>query len=345
MAARERWFLAPTHKRQGPVPLAQLVEGLLRLPDPRACLVWRHGLPAWTAAGEVPEVDQHLAPFVAARKPAAPRVERAAEAASDIGRIEPPRPRSRPAGRAPAGAPPSPLIYLGAGAGAVALTVLVWVFWPKPAPRAPMTGAAPGIITLKEGSSSGAAAPSGSGPSGAAPVPTAPSGPASPSTSGGASTLPPRKATGGPTTGAPVAGGAPATTPGAAPQGGFAGWSDQEGQLPASELAKLRGVAGWSEASLEFTVYNGSTWRITQLFVLPSRLKDDNFVDDERPLGLLPAGAQVDQGVDKLLSKVAPDRRKPGVNPLDTGKFVAEAGSRPEAFRAPIVGAMGYPPR
>ena len=68
-------------------------------------------------------------------------------------------------------------------------------------------------------------------------------------------------------------------------------------------------------------------------------------MDDEKPLGLLPAGAQMDQGVDKLLSKVAPDRRKPGVNPLDTGKFVGEAGARPEAFRAPIVGAFGYPPR
>jgi GYF domain 2 len=341
--ARERWFLAPTHKRQGPVPLAQLVEALLRLPDARACLVWRHGLPAWTAAGEVAEVDRHLAPFVAARKPAAPQVERAAEAASGVGRNEVVRPR--PAGRAPAAVPPSPLVYLGAGAGAIVLAVLVWVFWPKsPAPKAAMTGAAPGIITLKEGSSSGAGAPSGSVPSGAAPVTAPPSGSAAPpSTTGGASTMPPRKATG-----APAGSGAPATTPGAAggaAQGGFAGWSDQEGQLPASELAKLRGVAGWSESSLELTVYNGSTWRITQLFVLPSRLKDDNFVDDDKPLGLLPAGAQVDQGVDKLLSKVAPDRRKPGVNPLDTGKFVAEAGSRPEAFRAPIVGALGYPPR
>ena len=35
------------------------------------------------------------------------------------------------------------------------LAVLVWVFWPKPTPRAAMTGAAPGIITLKEGSSAG----------------------------------------------------------------------------------------------------------------------------------------------------------------------------------------------
>jgi hypothetical protein len=332
--ARERWFYAPTHKRQGPVALAQLVEGLLRLPDPRACLVWKHGLPAWTAAGEVVEVDRHLAPFV---KPAAPRVERPAEAVDDRGEA----PRPRPAVRAAAAAPPSPFVYLGAGAGVVVLAVLVWVFWPKSPPkRAAVTGPAPGIITLKEGSTPGVPAAGGA-------LPANPAGSSSGEVPPGGAPLTPPPATAAPAT-APPRTTTPVTTPGAAgpaAQGGFSGWSDQEAQLPAGELAKLRAVAGWSEATLELTVYNGSSWRITQLFVLPSRLKDDNFVDDAKPLGLLPAGAQMDQGVDKLLSKVAPDRRKPGVNPLDTGKFVAEAGARPEAFRAPIVGAFGYPPR
>ena len=43
--------------------------------------------------------------------------------------------------------------------------------------------------------------------------------------------------------------------------------------------------------------------------------------------------------------KVAPDRRKPGVNPLDTGPLAAEVGPRPEAYRWAIEGARGYPPR
>ena len=93
------------------------------------------------------------------------------------------------------------------------------------------------------------------------------------------------------------------------------------------------------------TVYNGSAWRITELLVKPRRLVKDTFVEDERPLTLLPVGAQVEQGVDQLMNRVAPDRRKAGVNPLDTGKFVGMAGERPEAFGASIVGAKGYPPK
>jgi hypothetical protein len=304
--ARERWFYAPTHKRQGPVPIAQLVEALLRLPDPRSCLIWKHGLPAWTPAGEVSEVDRHLAPFVAARRPA-PRAERPEAGPAGAGRAEAEgeRFRPRPAARAPAAAGPSPLVYAGAGAGVLVLGLLVWLFWPKSPPPRPKTAAAggssPGVITLKEGDPSGS--PAGSGGGGTAPASAAPG------------------------------------------QPGFAGWSDQEANLPNAELVKLKAVAGWAERTLEVTVYNGSTWRVTELLVRPNRLVKDNFVEDQRPLTLLPVGAQVEQGVDQLLSKVAPDRRKPGVNPLDTGKFVANAGDRPEAFRAPIVGARGYPPR
>ena len=299
--ARERWFFAPTHKRQGPVALGQLVKGLLRLPDPRACLVWKSGLPAWTPAGDVPDVDRHLAPFVVARKPKTPTpAEREAEApASDTlkGQGVGSRAHARTGAARAKAAGPSPLVYGGAGAGLLVLGVLVWLFWPKTPPPRPKgtAGTSPGIITLKEGD----------------PIPGASPGSAS-------------------------------TGPG---QGGFAGWSDQEASLPSSELAKLRQVAVWSETTLEVTVYNGSTWRITELFVRPSRLTKDNFVDDERNLNLLPVGIAVEEGVDQLMNKVAPNRRRAGVNPLDTGKFVAQAGNRPGAFRAPITGAKGYPPK
>ena len=300
--ARERWFYAPTHKRQGPVALAQLVEGLLRLPDPRACLVWKNGLPAWTPAGDVADVDRHLAPFVVARKP---KTAAEGEAEGDFspgrgeggeGRV---RGRAGPA-RARKASGPSSLVYAAASGGVVVLAVLVWLFWPKsppPRPKGTGSGSSAGIITLKEGDP--VSAPS------AGPAPTGPA-------------------------------------PG---QAGFAGWSDQETALPSSELVKLRQVAVWSEKTLEVTVYNGSTWRITELFVRPSRLTKDIFVDDEKLLSLVPVGVAVEEGVDQLMNKVAPNRRKAGVNPLDTGKFRAVAGHRPEAFRAPIVGATGYPPK
>jgi hypothetical protein len=300
--ARERWFFAPTHKRQGPVPLAQLVEALLRLPDPRSCLVWKNGLPAWTPAGDVGDIDRHLAPFVAARKPSAVRAEREAEESAEAIRAEAAaeRGRTRATTRAAKAAGPSPLVYMGAGAGALVLAGLVYAFWPKsppPRPKGAAGDSSPGVITLKEGD---------------------------------------------PTSGSGTGTGGSATGPG---QPGFAGWSDQESNLPNAELSKLRAVAGYAEDSLEVTVYNGGTWRITELLVRRSRLVGDNWVEDDRPLTLLPVGAQVEQGVNKLLDKVAPDRRKPGVNPLDTGKFVGKAGARPEAFKAPIIGARGYPPK
>jgi len=300
--ARERWFYAPTHKRQGPVPLAQLVEGLLRLPDPRSCLVWKNGLPAWTPAGDVVDIDRHLAPFVATRKPTAARAEREAAESAEASRAETAaeRTRNRAAARATKAGGASMLVYGGAGAGALVLAGLIFYFWPKspPRPAGGASGSSPGVILLKEGD---AAAPGGTG-----------------ATGGGAA------------------------GPG---QPGFAGWSDQEANLPNAELTKLRGVAGYAEDTLEVTVYNGGSWRITELFVRRSRLENDNWVEDDRPLTLLPVGVQVEQGVDRLLDKVAPDRRKPGVNPLDTGKFVGKAGARPPAFKAPIIGARGYPPK
>lgn len=302
--ARERWFFASSHKRQGPMPLAQLVEGLLRLPDPRSSLVWKHGLPAWTPAGDVADVDRHLAPFVAARKPAPKAVDRAAEAALERQREEEAeRLRPRPTARAKSAAGPSPLMYAGGGVGVLVLGLLVWLFWPKappPRPKSAAGGTSPGLITLKEGDPTGTPGPGSATGGGSGPAPG---------------------------------------------QAGFAGWSDEEARLPNAELARLKGVAGWAEKSLEMTVYNGSAWRITELLVKPRRLVKENFVEDERPLTLLPVGAQVEQGVDQLMNRVAPDRRRAGVNPLDTGKFVGMAGDRPEAFGASIVGARGYPPK
>ena len=68
-------------------------------------------------------------------------------------------------------------------------------------------------------------------------------------------------------------------------------------------------------------------------------------MDDDTPILLLPPDVAMDDEVASLLSKVAPDRKKPGVNPFDTGKFAGQAGPRPEAFRCEIVSARGYPPR
>jgi hypothetical protein len=115
--------------------------------------------------------------------------------------------------------------------------------------------------------------------------------------------------------------------------------------LPASELAKLRGVAGWSGETLSITLYNGSTWRVTELLVKTGRLEGDTFVEAPSPALLLPVTEQIDSGVDKLLRRVAPDRRKPGTNPFDTGAFEGKVGPRPEAYQQKIVGAKGYPPR
>jgi len=46
-----------------------------------------------------------------------------------------------------------------------------------------------------------------------------------------------------------------------------------------------------------------------------------------------------------LLSRVAPDRKKPGLNPADTGPFEGRAGAQPESFRWEIESARGYAPR
>lgn len=119
---------------------------------------------------------------------------------------------------------------------------------------------------------------------------------------------------------------------------------DTEAALPAPELRKLRGVAAWAGETLKLTVYNGTGWRVTELSVRIGRFTGDELTNDERPVRLLPPAGQVDSGVADLLRRVAPDRKKPGLNPLDTGIFEGRAGTVPESYRWEIDSARGYPP-
>lgn len=286
----------------GPFPRRQLVESLLALPEPRTSLVWRHGLPAWTPAGDVPEIERLLAPFAPAREPEAARESSAtAGAGSDAsGRFEA-RSGSHPRLGVPAVAggggkarSAAPLVYGGIAAAVLVLGLIAWLLWPRedvPAPSVPVT---------KGGTSS----------------------PASPGPNPGASSGPVR--------------------PGEA---GFTGFADQEADLPTAELKRLRGVAGWSGEKLTITLYNGSNWRVTEILVRTSRLENDQFVDADVARRLAPAGAPLDAAVGEMLKKVAPDRKKAGVNPADTGPFEGAVGAQPQAYRWKIEGARGYPPR
>jgi P pilus assembly chaperone PapD len=104
-------------------------------------------------------------------------------------------------------------------------------------------------------------------------------------------------------------------------------------------------VAAWSGDTLELTVENPTPWRVTELRVRLSRLDGDDLVQDASPIVLLPPATAVAPGVTDLLDRVAPDRKRPGLNPLDTGALEAKAGSCPEGFRWEIVSARGYAPR
>jgi hypothetical protein len=126
----------------------------------------------------------------------------------------------------------------------------------------------------------------------------------------------------------------------------FTGWADQEADLPPTELRLLRGVGGWAGDKLRVTLYNGSTWRVTEIYVLTSKMEGDHFVDAVALQVLLPVGgAPVDGAVQDLLQKVAPDRKRAGVNPADTGPFEVVLGPQPSAYRWKIERARGYPPR
>jgi len=306
--ARERWFYAQNLQRRGPVPLTQLVESVLAQADARATLVWRKGFADWTRAEDVPEVERRIVPFLARKE---------AEAAARRAPAPAPAVPSAAPGRRPAPEGPPAILYAGIGATVVlVLGVGAWLLWPKPEPPqlvplgAETTDAAPAVVIPAPGSTAvrPAATP--------APVPT----PAA----------------------TPVAV-APVPTPTPVP----AGVSDREAELPPAEVRKLRGVAAWDAGgtTLRLTVYNGTSWRVTELYVKVGRFSGGEFTEDDRPILMLPPEKAVDVGVADLLSRVAPDRKKAGLNPLDTGPFEGEAGVQPESYRFEIESARGYPPR
>jgi hypothetical protein len=207
--------------------------------------------------------------------------------------------------------PGSPaLVYGGIAAGVAVMGLLAWLFWPRPAPPGPPVPVPLGGTTTEN-----------------APAVVIP---ATPRPTVAPLATPP-----------PVA--SPATTRPTVPA--TAGLAYRESELPKADLRKLRGVAAWSGDTLKLTVYNGTAWRVTELYVRVGRFQDDDFVEDERPLQLVPPTGQVDAGVADLLSRVAPDRKKPGLNPADTGPFEAKAGQPPENFRWEIESARGYAPQ
>jgi len=258
---RERWFFAQDNKRRGPVPLAQLIEGLLRTPDPMSSLVWRHGLGGWTRAGEVPEVERKISPFVATRQAATPIESRPVGSSGSYPVITSARderstrsaPRYEEEAAPPAAVTSSATLYVASSAaGVIVLGFLAFLFWPRP-PRNLVSPTDAGLVILKEPS----AAPGGTQPA-----------PATPATKTGAPTTPPPGSTKtAATSTAPVT-----QVPVATPPPAVVGLGDSEQNLPQAELAKLRGVAGWEGTSLVFTLYNGSSWRVTGLFGKPSRL-------------------------------------------------------------------------
>ncbi len=302
--ARERWFYAQGSQRRGPAPLNQVVESVLGQPDPRAVLVWRKGFADWTRAEDVPEVERRIAPFLA-RKAA----EEAARRPPPPPPVAAPAPPPRVVEEAKPGS--AMLVYGGIAAGVAVLGLLGWLFWPRaqpPAEPVPIGGTsvenAPAVVIP---------APAGGAPT-AVPVATPSSAPR------------------------PSATTRPATPP------PVAAVSDREADLPKSEIRKLRPVWAWEAETLKGTVYNGTAWRVTELYVRIGRFVNEDFVEDPRPVVLAAPGGEVEAGVADLLSKVAPDRKRPGINPLDTGVFQGRAGPRPENFRAEIEAARGYAP-
>ena len=302
--ARERWFYAQGSQRRGPAPLNQVVESVLAQPDPRAVLVWRKGFADWTRAEDVPEVERRIAPFLA-RKAAEESARRPAPPPAAVA----PPPPPRVVEEAKPGSPM--LVYGGIAAGVAVLGLLGWLFWPRAQPLAepvPLGG-----TSVKD-----------------APAVVIPAQPATTPTAVAAVAATP--------TPPPVPALRPATPPPVAVV------SNREADLPKSEIRKLRPVWAWEADTLKGTVYNGTAWRVTELYVRVGRFVNEDFVEDPRPVVLSAPGGELDAGVADLLSKVAPDRKRPGINPLDTGVFQGRAGARPENFRAEIEAARGYAP-
>src|SRR5262245_49452566 len=144
---RERWFYVHANRRMGPLARRELVEALLELTDPRTCLIWRRGLPAWTRAAEVPEIDRLLVPFAATEKrPPTPAPEAARPSvetpiAPAPRSVPAPRPHPGVKGRPRTGAP---LYVAGAVVAVLVAGALVWsLARPRPTPGVRPT-AAPG---------------------------------------------------------------------------------------------------------------------------------------------------------------------------------------------------------
>ncbi len=238
---------------------------------------------------------------------------KAAEEAARRAPVVAPAPFAPPPARVVEEAKPgsSALVYGGIAGGAALLVLLGWLFWPRPAPPLPPAPVPLGGTTAENSPAVVIPAPPAGGR--ATPTPTPP----------------------------PVT----TTTTTTRPAAPAAAMADRETDLSPAELRKLRAVWAWEGDTLRGTVYNGTGWRVTELYVSVFRFVNDDFVEDPRPMRLLPPGSQVDAGVADLLSKVAPDRKKAGLNPLDTGAFEGKVGARPESFRAQIESARGYAPR
>jgi hypothetical protein len=121
------------------------------------------------------------------------------------------------------------------------------------------------------------------------------------------------------------------------------GWTDSESEVPAAEIGQLKGVAAWEADELTVTLYNGSGWRITEILVRTSILEGEQFVDSALLHPLVPR-QDVDANVAPILDRVAPDRRRPSVNPDDTRPFSGKAGPKPRAYRWRIEAARGHAP-
>jgi hypothetical protein len=276
--------------------------------------VWRRGFAEWTRAEDVPEIEQRLAPLLA--RPTGRLRRGSARVAPNAAAAEP-----APASPSAGASPRRTALIVGSGAAVLLVAFASWRLASRvQGPAVPLPSTAP--------SASLPAAASSEPP--ATTVPPA---------VGHESTPAPAGASGAPAVAAPA--GAP--RPRATPQQSIL-VSDEEASLPSAELRKLRGVAVWSGESLKLTVYNGTSWRVTELSVRVERFVGDEFVSDGQPLQLLPPAGAVDSGVADLLQRVAPDRKKPGLNPLDTGAFVGRAGPPPENMRWEIESARGYPP-
>jgi hypothetical protein len=205
------------------------------------------------------------------------------------------------------------LVFGGLGVGVVAIGLVGWLFWPRPQPaRQPFPIGGPSLENAPV-----VVIPPGAKPAAKAPV-AVPRADVSPDAE-----RPP----------------APATAR------GVIVFEDREADLPPADVRRLRGVAAWSGETLGLTVENRTAWRVTALHVRVSRFAGDDFEQDAGLLLLLPPGEPVAPGVADLLDRVAPDRKRPGLNPLDTGLFEAKAGPRPEGYRFEIESARGYAPR